>query len=128
MTETETYTKQDVYSTCINKMLQENIEVRVEGVTKPHRQGKLLLVNIADFYIYVTLEMPKPRKGKKLKGKKHRVYEIPFPFDFHIKNDNHYILDYRSHKLTKGMGEVGDIIKTLGKPKHKFWNKIKQIK
>ena len=69
---------------------QKNIAITLDN--KILRQGKLLLFNIKDLYIYFTLLCSNGTK----------IFELPYPFDTYMENvsSNVLILDYKIKTFT----------------------------
>ena len=72
---------------------QKNIAITLDN--KILRQGKLLLFNIKDLYIYFTLLCSNGTK----------IFELPYPFDTYMENvsSNVLILDYKIKTFTKSL-------------------------
>ena len=80
----------------LKPFLQRNVNFKID--TKILKKGRLILFNIADFYVIFTIETAFSNKRQS--------YEIPFPFYIERKTSDILLLDYRFHHLYNNDHEI----------------------
>jgi len=102
----------------INKHLQKNTEFCIDS--KVIKAGRIILFSVKDFFC--TFLLYNETKKKRF------LYEIPYPFDFSI-NENEMIFDYTLSTFTKNNPTVADdCLKFRNKKSSKLFNKRVKLK
>jgi hypothetical protein len=90
-------------------------EITISHNNKVLRTGRLLLFSIKDFYLHFTINTDKQTK----------YFEIPYPFDVKIPNENLLLLDYALSSFKTEYDDIDSRIKNIGtKKKSRYFNSI----
>ena len=100
----------------LKPFLQRNIQITVDN--KIIREGKLILFNLKDYHIILTI---------KIKGK-NKTYEIPYPFVSTVETPDILAFDYRLKHIHRDAPEIKSHKVFLANKTSRLYNAVVYMK